>query len=184
MRPKHFQLCFIAMFAIILSSCATIGKVPVLDPETGRFPANKKLVYILKMTEVNADTLKSLIIVPNSEYCINMVKNMNYFNEVMTYTQLQDSIIAKGLTDKVPSVSDKIGLKRAYQYYKPFVILSFNNVHKELDYFGQLEIYDPHKAEVIYQCETYIDMWFSGWTDKGTSYPLINAFLDYLLMQK
>jgi hypothetical protein len=181
---KILITCYSTLLTIALCSCGTIGKVTTLNPKTGRFPANDNEVTILKKVSVNADTLKSLIIVPNTQYCLEMVKNMKYFNEVMTLAQLQDTIIAKGLTDKIPSVSDKIGIKRAYQYFKPFVIMSFNQDKKELNWYTRLELYDPNKNELIFQNEIWVDMMWSGTTDKATLYPLFNSFLDYLLEQK
>ena len=103
-------------------------------------------------------------------------------------TKNKKDIISKNLEDKIPSVSDRIGLKNAYNHYGSFVILHFTKERKETNnntslYTG-ISIYDPSKADFIYQNEIYVNLMWDGWTDQGTMYPLYNSLIDYLNKQK
>jgi hypothetical protein len=181
---QQFILVFTIFIAMLVTSCGTFEKVTTLNSTTGRFPAKTKTVTILKKTIVNADTLKTLIIVPDTPYWIEMSKNMKYFNEVMTFSELQKDIIAKGLTDKIPTVSDRIGLNNAYKYYRPFVIINITKVQKPgKGWYAGLTLYDPGKADYIFQNEIWLNLMWDGWTDQGTMYPLFNSMLDYLNQQ-
>ena len=182
---RQFILALTILIATTITSCGSFEKVTTLNANTGRFPAKNKTVITLKKTSVNVDTLKTLIIVPNTTYWIEMSKNMKYFKEVMTFAGLQKDIIAKGLTDKIPTVSDRIGLNNAYKYYRPFVILNMTKAQKPGNgWYAGLTLYDPGKADYIFQNEIWLNLMWDGWTDQGTMYPLFNSMLDYLNEQK
>ncbi|WP_291135514.1 hypothetical protein [Flavobacterium sp. UBA7663] len=174
------------LLIITLTSCGTFNKTSKIDEKTGLFPAKKnKIVTILKDEVVKRDTLKKLIIVPNDEYSIEMTKNLNYFDKILTFEEFQKDIISKKLDDKIPSVSDRIGLKNAYKHYGPFVILHFSKERKSNnELFAGLSLYDPNKADFIYQSEILVNLMWDGWTDQGTMYPLFNSLIDYLNKQK
>ena len=179
------QIVLVLIVLIAITSCGTLEKVTTLDPQTGRFPAKNRTVKVIKSIDVNADTLKTLIIVPNTEYCIGMVKNMNYFNDVMTFVELQQDIIAKGLADEVSSVSDRVGLNNAYRHYRPFVVLKLTTEKKagNVWYIG-LRLYDPRRADYIFENEIMLDQYMGGLTDQKIFYPLFNSLLDYLYEQE
>ncbi len=182
---RQFILALTILIATTITSCGTFEKVTTLNSNTGRFAAKSKTVATIKKTSVNADTLKTLVIVPNTPYWIEMSKNMKYFKEVMTFSELQKDIISKGLTDKIPTISDRIGLNNAYKYYRPFVILNMTKEQKTgKGWYAGLTLYDPKKADYIYQNEIYLNLMWDGWTDQGTMYPLFNSLLDYLDEQK
>lgn len=182
---RQFILALTILIATTITSCGSSEKVTTLNANTRRFPAKNKTVITLKKTSVNVDTLKTLIIVPNTTYWIEMSKNMKYFKEVMTLAGLQKDIIAKGLTDKIPTVWDRIGLNNAYKYYRPFVILNMTKAQKPgSGWYAGLTLYDPGKADYIFQNEIWLNLMWDGWTDQGTMYPLFNSMLDYLNEQK
>lgn len=185
MRLKQRLFFSLTILGVIcLTACGTFEKVTTLDPETGHFPARNKTVTVMKNIKVNVDTLKTLIIVPNTPYWIEMTKNMKFFNQVMTFSEFESDIIKKGLADKIPTVSDRIGLNRAYKYYRPFVILNLTKVQKDNGWFAGLKLYDPGKVDVIFQNEIWLNLMADGWSDQGTMYPLFNSLLDYLKEQK
>jgi len=182
---RPFILALTILIATTITSCGTFEKATTLNSDTGRFPAKNKTVTILKKVSVNADTLKTLIIVPNTPYWREMTKNMKYFKEVMTFAELQKDIIAKGLTDKIPTISDRIGLNNAYKYYRPFVILNMTKEQKPgKGWYAGLTLYDPGKADYIFQNEIWLNLMWDGWTDQGTMYPLFNSLLNYLHEQE
>ena len=110
-----------------------------------------------------------------------MGTNLSFFDTVMTYDQFQTAIVQKGLSDKIPSLSDKVGLNRAYEHYRPFVLLNLTKVQKPGDgWFAGLTLYEPKRAEIIFQNEIWLNLMWDGWTDQGTMFPLFNSLLDYL----
>ena len=117
----------IGITIMLLTSCGSFDKVTTVNPNTNYFPAKKKKqasVIVLKNVSVSADTLKTLLVVPTTDYWLQMGQNLNYFNVVLTYDQFQSVIVREGLSEKIPNVYDKVGLNRAYNVYKPFVILN------------------------------------------------------------
>ena len=186
---KSIKLLTILICISTSISCGTFNKTSKIDSKTGYFPAKKnKAVTVIKEEKISKGILKKLIIVPNDEYTLEMVKNLNFFDKIMTFEEFQKDIISKNLEDKIPSVSDRIGLKNAYNHYGSFVILHFTKERKETNnntslYTG-ISIYDPSKADFIYQNEIYVNLMWDGWTDQGTMYPLYNSLIDYLNKQK
>jgi len=181
MKLKQLLLFSLAITAFLsLVSCDTYDKVTTLNPKTGRFNAYNVNVKITTALKANTDTLKKLIIVPNSSYWTEMVKNMNYFDEVMTFSDMDMDITKKGLADKIPSLTDKIGLNRAYKYYRPFFVLYFTQEIKNNNLYYGLELYDPAKVETIFENKVYISQSVLDRTDQKTMYPLFNSLLNYL----
>lgn len=175
----------IGVFLLIIS-CGTVQKPAKLNQQTNYFPAKEnKVVNVLHSINVDADTLKTLLVVPNSEYFVEMGKNMNFFDEVLSYEEFQNAIIKAGLADEVGGIYDNIGLNRASKKFKPFVILETTRKQKtEGGWYAGFKLYDPKKAEVIFQNEIKLNLMWDGWTDQGTMFPLYNNLLDYLRKQK
>ncbi len=183
------KFIYIGFLGIIftLNSCGTFEKATTQNSESNYFPAKKKKqesVIVLKEIPVNADTLKTLLVVGSTDYWHDMGENLNYFDEVFTYEQFQTAIVREGLSEKIPSLSDRVSLNRAYNLYKPFVILNLTKVKKEGGWYAGLTIYDPKRAETVFENEIWLNLMWDGWTDQGTMYPLFNSLLDYLRKQK
>ncbi len=126
-----------------------------------------------------------LLIVPNSNIWVLFGKDMNYFKEVMTIADLERDIIAKGLSDKIPNISGRIGMHNAYINYKPFVILSLSS--KDLvtkGYRVRLNLYDPMRSDLIFQNEVRVNIAWEGYTDQKVLFPLLNSLVDYLNEQQ
>ena len=103
----------------------------------------------------------------------------------MTIVDLQRDIIAKGLSDKVPSISDRIGLHNAYINYKPFVILSVSSEDLVSQGFRtRLSLYDPMRSDIIFKNEVRLNLMWEGYTNQKVLYPLLNSLVDYLSEQK
>jgi len=96
MKLKQLLLFSLVTTAFcFLVSCDTFDKVTTLNPKTGRFDAYNVKVNVTTALKANTDTLKKLIIVPNSSYWTEMVKNLNYFDEVMTFPEMEIDITKK-----------------------------------------------------------------------------------------
>lgn len=179
MVRKHLLPIFITFFF----TCFYTHNLSAQSTDTSKlFPTQgRKQVSILKKVKVNADTLKMLLVVPNSNMWVIWGKKMNYFNEVMTIADFQKNIIAKGLTNKIPSISDRIGLYNAYINYRPFVILGESS--KDLGTKGyrvRLSLYNPMRSDFIFQNEVRLNLMWEGYTDLRVLYPLFNSLADYL----
>ena len=175
-----------AIATIIISfffGCGSFQKAVTLNPSTNYFPAKKnKQAIVLKEIAVEKEALKSfLLVIPTSDYWLQMGTNLNHFDTVMTFEQFQTTIVQEGLTDKIPSVSDMVGLNRAYKYYRPFLLLNLATEQKDTGgWHTGLTLYDPERAEVIFQNEIKLNLMWDGWTDQGTMFPLFNSLVDYL----
>ncbi len=182
---KAIKILSIGILITLIVSCGTFEKATTQNQETNYFPAKKhKIPTVLIEKKANPDTLKSLLVVPTTDYWLQMGKNLDYFNEVLTYDQFQNEIVKNDLSEKIPSLSDKVGLNRAYKYYKPFVILDLTKIQKPNDgWYAGLKLYDPSKGDVIFQNEIKLNLMWDGWTDQGTMFPLYNSLLDYLRKQ-
>ena len=160
-------------------------KPKMLNPKTNYFDAKAKVkVTVVSDVSVNANTLKSLLVVPNEDYYFEMGKNLEYFNEVMTYNQLHDKILELGDTlDLRFQMPDKLKLNRAARLYKPFVILKRLGIQRDEHYVWVtgLSFYDPLRGEIIFE-NRINDTDRPG--NKGFYFPLFNSFLEYLRKQK
>ena len=113
-----------------------------------------------------------------------MGKNLEYFNDVMTYNQLQDKILELGDTlDLRFQLPDKLKLNRAARLYKPFVILERPDIQRDEHYVWVtgLSVYDPLRGEIIFENQIPDD---AIRCNKGFYFPLFNSFLRYLRKQK
>lgn len=93
---------FMAFAAILLTACSSL-KVSKVDPATGYFPSTK-FAPVVKSTPVDLDTMKSLLLVPNSDFEYGQMKNIDFFDEVINFEELEKIIIKEQLTDQVPSL--------------------------------------------------------------------------------
>jgi hypothetical protein len=182
---KYFAILVVA-FLSWLNTFDTAAQTETAIPQSKLFATkSRKEVAVLKKISVNADTLKTLLIVPNTPSWIELGKNMNYFKEVMTMEQLQKDIIAKGLSDKIPSISDRIGVHNAYVHYKPFVILAVSSEDlKSQGFHTRLSLYDPMRSSVIFKNDVRLNLMWEAYSDQKILYPLLNSVVDYLNEQK
>ncbi|MEQ3662701.1 MAG: hypothetical protein ABNG96_08430, partial [Flavobacterium sp.] len=103
---KFIKTLIILICISTFTSCGTFNKTSKTNEKTGYFPAKKnKTVTIIKEEKISKDILKKLIIVPNDAYTLEMVKNLNFFDNIMTFEEFQKDIISKNLEDRIPSVS-------------------------------------------------------------------------------
>lgn len=166
------------MLMAFLVGCTTL-KVVEPDPQTGLFPASKSAT-VTKNVAIDIDSKRSLILVPNGDFTINMVKNIGYFDEVIDFVALEKIIIREKLTDVVPSVDDRIGLNKAATAYRPFLWLRWDSRQDGSKRYSQLVLTDPITLEDYFLAETLLDHVWAGVNDQNNFYPMFNAFVNYL----
>ena len=173
------QLIFLTLI-LFLSACSSM-KVSELDPD-GRLPTNE-VATTVKSQDINLDQHKTLLLVPDDEFIIGQLNKIGYFDELMTLEDLETKIIRQGLQDKVGSVTDRIGINKAYTHYKPFLWLRFDSRGKGNDYHGQFILTNPDDLEDYFITETHFDYVWSGVNDQNNWYPMFNALIDYIEKQ-
>lgn len=176
----HSVRYFTAIVALLLlAACATNFEVSKRDAESGYFPTTIKSV-VVKNTPISLDEVRDLLVVPNSDFLQGQSENIGYFNEVITVEELESRIIQAGLTDKVPSLRDKIGLSNAARHYKPFMWLHLDRRQEGKKTYAQLVLTDPLTSENYFVTETLVDVAWSGLSDKNNWYPMFNALIEYI----
>lgn len=168
----------IGALALWLAGCTSL-KVVQPDAKTGRYPTSTKAT-VLMSKQFDLDARKDLILVPNSDFTVGQVTNMRYFTQVTTAEELEKAIVQKGLSDKVPSVHDAIGLNNAAKYYKPFLWLHWKTHGSGQDVHAQVILTDPLTLDDLLVAETHLDYLWAGVNDQNNWYPMFNALIDYI----
>jgi len=168
--------------AVILSAtwllaCSSM-KVAELD-STGHFPGNVKATVILSKP-FDLDARKSLVLIPDSDFVKGEITNIHYFSEVITPEELQKAIVQHGMADKIPSITDAIGINNAAKFYKPFLWFHVKNHGTGREAYAQFILTDPLTLDDLFVAETHLDFLWSGVNDQHNWYPMFNAVIDYI----
>jgi hypothetical protein len=167
---------------LILSSvwlCAcTSQKVVELDA-AGYYPGRTKATVVLSKP-FDLDSRRDLMVVPTNDFLRGELTNIHYFKEVMTFEELQKVIIKSGLTDKVPTLSDLIGINSAAKYYKPFLYFHVKSHGTGAFIYTQFIVTDALTLDDLFIAETHLDFLWTGVNDQNNWYPMFNAFIDYI----
>jgi hypothetical protein len=166
------------LMSVICTGCSSM-KVTEVDPKTGYFPTSSKAT-IVTSKPIELDAHKELIVVGNSEFLLGQLRNIKYFGEVITVEELETRIIKAGLTDKVPSLRDKIGLNNAAKNYKPFLWLRYGSRGSDTSEYAQFILTDPITSEDYFVTETHLDHVWAGVNDQNNWYPMFNTLIDYI----
>jgi hypothetical protein len=172
---KKLSIIFLALF---LGACSSL-KVTKLDPKTGFFPSKNK-ASVVTSQPIDLDTRKSLILVPNSEFEKNQIINIGYFDEVITYEELETLIVKNNLSDKVSSIKDRIGVNNAAKHYKPFLWFRFDTRGSGNEKYAQFILTDPLTLDDIFVTETHLDYIWAGVNDQSNWYPMFNSLVQYI----
>jgi hypothetical protein len=190
LRIKHYTLWpkynykggnmkkLVLILVLAVSAC-THFQVAQVDPKTGYFPTDTK-ADIIKNEKYDLDSMKSLILISSGSFVEGQVRNLNYFDKIINLDDLQTIIVQGGLQDKVSSTQDKIGINKAYTYYKPFLWLRYYIRSEGRRQYGQFILTDPKDMKDIFIAEKHLDYVWAGVSDQNTWYPLCNAFIDYM----
>ena len=165
---------------LLFTACSNM-KVSQLDPTTNRFKTEDKAI-IVKSIKLDLDKYKSLLLLPNDDFMKGQIQNIKYFDKSITIEELESEIIKNNLIDKVPSITDKIGVSRAAREYKPFLWLRFD-VRDAGEYnkrYAQFILTNPKTSEDLLIVEKHLDYIWAGVNDQNTWYPLFNAIVDYI----
>ncbi|WP_158961728.1 hypothetical protein [Myroides fluvii] len=187
-KNKALRLLLLTLSLVAFTSCGTYEKAKPLDASTHYFPSKVKdqeRVIVLKEIPLSADTLKSVLLTTDEIYWSTMGKNLNYFDEVLTVSELQQKLIQRGVSTDQVDLAKGIGLQAVHDLYKPYVALGLEKYQLENGkWHAWMYLYDPKREETIYECAIPLNLMWDGWTDQATLFPLFNSLLDYLRKQK
>jgi hypothetical protein len=89
-------------------------------------------------------------------------------------------IVKNGLTEKVPSITDLIGISNAAKYYQPFVWVHTKTHGAGRDEYTQFNLTDPVTLDDLLIVETRLDFLWTGVNEQNNWYPMFNAVIDYV----
>lgn len=167
-----------SLILLLVAACQSM-QVTERDPQTGYFPT-RHAATVVKNVNVDLDERRDLIVIGRSDFLEGQIKSIGYFKEVLTVPELETRIVQNGLSDKVPSVRDKIGLSNAARHYKPFLWLRVDRRNEGNRGYAQFILTDAETLEDYFITETYLDTVWAGVTDRNTWYPMFNALIDYI----
>ena len=168
----------VALALVMLAGCGTQMKVVKLD-DSGHFPTKKEATVVTSVA-VDLDERRGLLVAPNGDFTADMVRNIGYFDEVINFEELEKRIVTNNLTDKVPSLQDRIGINNAARHYRPFLWLHWDSRKDGTKVYQQLKLVDALTLDEYFVAETYLDVIWAGVTDQNNAYPAMNALIDYL----
>jgi len=169
---------FVAVLAALLLSACSAFKVVDLD-STGHFPTQTTAKVVLSKP-VDLDSRKALILVPPSDFEKGLVGKIGYFDEVMTFEDLEKKVVAANMGDRIPSVRDRIGINNAAKHLKPFLWLKFERKGTGNDRYARYTLIDAKTMEDYFAAETHLDYVWTGVNDQHNWYPMFNALIDYI----
>lgn len=166
------------VLALVVSACTSFKVTPV-DEKTGHFPSSIKATVVMNKP-IDLDSRKGLLLIPNGEFVKGQIANIKYFDETMTFEDLEKRIVQAGLTEKVPSVRDRIGVNNAAKHYKPFLWLRYEHTGEGRIKTGRFILIDPLTMEDYFITETKLDYAFAGVNDQNNWYPMFNSLIDHI----
>jgi len=193
--------------AMIVSGAATgcamptQHKVSSVDPVTGQIHSETPvaMAHIVVDRPLRLAPFKGCVVVFWGAYEFNFFRDqiaaLGYFDEVLSYPDLQQLIVERNLTEKIPQPNSLIGMRALYEEYKPCLWVHKDVASAKLGSFDiRFIVTNPETGEDVFVAERHISM-FSDFTDansisdflNGTAndqhdrYPLINAFNAWVL---
>jgi len=183
-----FRYLIASTFMVLLTACGTHMKVANVDEKTGLLKSDRGEVSkatIVTSKKLPLSTFKGMAFMSNaSDWGVEQLRAIKYFDQVVSYDDLQKLVVANNLTDKVPSLNEPIGLSKLYRTYKPFLWVKFKQVRKDNKPYMQLIATNPETLDDVFVAEVFMDYVWVGVNDQNSRYPLFNAFIDWVNQNK
>ena len=176
---KFVAKCLPVILVVFLVGCGTTAFQVTERDESGYFPALGE-AEVIKRIAVDLDKHRELVVIGDSDFFDGQLESIGYFKEIMRIPELEVAIVREGLSDRVQSVQDRIGLNNAAKHYKPFLWLRADTRRDGRKHYGQLILTDATSLEDIFIVETYYDTIWTGVSDQQNFYPMFNALIDYI----
>jgi hypothetical protein len=171
---------------LLATGCGTVGKVVERDVSSGHFGGIEigvKGVTVVKADKLDLDARKALAVVPGKAAITkSTLEKIGYFSEVIDVEELQKRVVQANLNDKVPSITDKIGLSNAGKHYRPFYFVRIESERKtgSARYDARLMITDAATLNDVFVASVEADPVWQGVNDQNTWYPLYNSAINWI----
>lgn len=175
--------------SVLLFSCSPTLKIKELNPETGKLPTETVLMdeEILVDKSINLKEYSQFLFIKKSglnmekyeNYIIGTIKNIGGFENYYNQNELEQIVIQKGLTDKVTSISDNIGLLNLSKNIGKFLVCESNVEYKGgYDFAFEYKVINPTNAEILYHVKHNAFNW--GGLDRPLFNPVFNGYIDWI----
>lgn len=181
------KISLASLIALAASACGgTKGEV-VRPDANGFLPTGSRgqaeQATTVTAAKVDMTDFRTLALVSASDPVIKQITNIGYFNEVINIVELQKRIVQNNVQDKVPSISDRIGISNASKHFRKFLWIHFETETKNKKNYVKLVGTDPTTLTDVFVAERElvnpIRTW-DGYTDQNTWYPLYNSLIAWL----
>ena len=183
-----FRCLIAALFIALLTACGTQMKVATLDEKTGLLKSEGGEITkatVVTSKKLTLDPFKGMAFISSAgDWGVDQLKAIKYFDQVLSYDDLQKLVIANNLSEKVSSLNEPIGLSKLARAYKPFLWVKFKQVRKDNKPYMQLIATNPENLEEVFVSEVHLDYVWVGVNDQNSRYPLFNAFIDWVNQNK
>lgn len=187
------KVLFTITLAALTISCSPTLKVKELDLKSGKLPTETVLTNseILVKKEIDLTEYKQFLFVKKSglnmekyeNYILGTLKNIGGFDKYYTQSELEQYVIQNGLTDKVTSISDNIGLMNLSKNVGKFLICESNVEYKGgYDFTFEYKVINPTNAEVLLHIKHNAFNW--GGLDRPLFNPVFNEYIDWTKANK
>jgi len=175
--------------SIVGISCSPTLKVISADPATGKLPTETHLSSKEIITEksISLKDFNQFLFVRkgrvNSDrydnYVYGTLKNIGVFKQFFNQNDLEQYVIKNGLTDKVSSLSDNIGLHNLSMNAGNFLICETSiELVARYDFTFELKIINPVNAEILFDVKHYAVNWAG--LDRPLFNPVFNEYMEWL----
>lgn len=180
------RLIVAVALAAVLSGCGSTLKVTKPGAD-GRYMTETRVKPegILVSEKIDVSQYRAMFFaktddknVQYSDFFRSSIDNTGFFDKVVVKADLEQLILSKGLTDKVTSVSDMIGLHHAQQHLGKFLVGDLETTWKGgYNFESDLKVTDPKTGKVVFHVHHAAFNWDG--LDKPLFMPMFNAFIDW-----
>ena len=177
------RILLLAAGLALLAGCGTSGQAIKPDASGylatgGNGQAERAAVIVNQKTEMQQ--FKPLVLVTGGDFIIQQVRNLGYFDQVIDLAELQRRIVEKNLQDKVPSITDRIGINNAARHYGKFLWVHIDSEKRDGKFYVKLVATDPGTLTDLFVSERQFTIEPYVGTDQRIWYPMFNSFIDWL----
>jgi len=169
-----------------LSACTTTMKPTTLDSKTGLFPTSSLVdAKDIAVQEPFVPEYAALLYVKTdvksekyNDFFMKSFSQLKPYKSVVDKSGMEALVISRGLTDKVPSVSDLVGLNRLAKEIGPFLVLE-PDIEWEggYNFSSSFKVTDASTGKPVLVIKRQAFNWAG--LDAPLFYPMMNAFAEW-----
>lgn len=176
----------VLLAALVPLAACTVGQAVKPNPETGYIGTgdSAKMAQTVLAKPVDLTKYRKLVVVTAGDFAEEQTRNLAAFEEVIDIEELQRRIVAADLGEKVPSVSDRIGLSNAARHWQPFLWVRYDTENRGGKLYGRLVVTEAATLTDVFIAEKHLDYVWKGVNDQNTFYPMFNSLIAWLKEQE